>query len=162
MICRRQRQRLREVCEGVTGVHAQCRIARKAAGLEPAGDGAGFRGSAAGEDVIMHLGGKAEFVGMGVAPFFDDGCQDFLPLASNLAAEVGQLIEDVIGGNVATGEFVAEASDEQLPPDRGEPSDAAKRMIGAQVRQEIAGKPLLALIRPVAAGAPALGRGSFG
>jgi hypothetical protein len=35
-------------------------------------------------------------------------------------------------------------------------------MIGVQVRQEIAGQPLLALFRPVAAGAAALGRGGFG
>jgi hypothetical protein len=35
-------------------------------------------------------------------------------------------------------------------------------MIGAQVRQKITGEPLLALFRPVAAGAAALGRGGFG
>lgn len=162
VICRRQRQRLYEVREGVAGVHAERRIGRKTAGLEPAGDGAGFGGSAAGEDVIMHLGGKAQFVGMGFAPFLDDRCQDLFPLTTRVSAEVRQLVENVIGGNVATGKLVAEASNEQFPPDRGEASDAAKGMIGPQVRQEIAGKPLLTLFCPVATGAAALGGGGFG
>ena len=35
-------------------------------------------------------------------------------------------------------------------------------MIRTQVREKIAGEPLLALFRPVATGAPALGRGGFG
>ena len=131
------------------------RVARRA-GVEPAGDAANFGRAAPGEHVVVQAGGQAEFVGVGVPPFFDDGGQNFGAGPARPAAEGREFIEDVEGGNVAAGKFAAQAAEKTVPPIWSLVGNHSERMVGTQVRQQIIGQPLLRLLGPVTAGTAVL------
>ena len=123
------------------------------AGVEPGGDFAGAVQSAAGKDVVVELCRQAEFIGVFLAPLFDQGREHFL--GAGLAAEMRQFVEQMELGEVASGKFRVQAAEEQLPPDRREGGDLHEGMVVAEVGEGIGPEPVLALFCPVSAGAAA-------
>ena len=77
---------------------------------------------------------EAEFVGVGVSPFFDDGRQNFGAGPTCPAAEEREFIEDVEGRNVTARKFVVQTGKKMAPPVRSEVGHPAERMVAAQMR----------------------------